>query len=312
MIMTMKRNIGRRREHSRISVSLFRNYTDPRPCDEVDLADFLLTSTYQGQVEAIRACVDKSDRRALKMRLPAITPSGVFSKRCNDELIRHSEIICIDIDGNQNPGIGDWQAVKSTIADIPGLWYAGLSAGGNGMFLLFRVAHPKWHAEHFAAIARELQGRGLIVDIACKDVARLRGASYDPQPYYNPNTEAFAGILTAEPIPRHTTSPPSEPDRTANRVRQLVDTIERTDTDITDSYEEWYAIGRALAAEFGEGGRTWYHIISAQSSKYRPKECDQQYNKCLRTCSRTIIGTLFGICKNYGLTIKSCNYETAR
>lgn len=290
------------REPSKVSVSVFRNYTDSRPCREVDLADFLFASTYRKQVEAIRACPDKVERRVLKMRLPAITPSGVFSKRCNNGLIRYTGIICIDIDGDQNLDIGDWETVKSSVVDLPGLLYAGLSAGGNGMFLLFRVAYPDRHTEHFAALAFELQGRGVVVDAGCRDIARLRGASYDPQPYYNPNAEVFTRMLTPESIMRYVPPSPSESDRTALRVRKLVDMIEQTGTDITDFYDEWYAIGRALAAEFGESGRGWYHAISAQSSKYRPKECDRQYDRCLRTCSRTGIGTFFGICKNYGLT----------
>jgi hypothetical protein len=179
-----------------VSVSLFRGYSDARPVGVVSLFDFLLQPTYREQIEALRRCKYKAQRRELKSRLPAITPSGVFSKRCNGGLIRHSGFICIDIDGQDNPSITDWEAVKPSLSDIDGLWYGGLSASGSGLFLLFGIAHPERHAGHFHALARDLLGRGLIVDATCKDVARLRSASYDPNPIYLPDATHYDGFRT--------------------------------------------------------------------------------------------------------------------
>ena len=303
--MTIQKRLGRSVRPEKFSISLFRNYNSSIPCGEVDLFDFLNTSTHHQQVEEIRACTDKARRRELKSKLPAITPSGVFSKRCNAGLIKHSGIICIDIDGDQNPHIRNLEAQKSIISDLVGLWYVGLSASGNGLFLLFRVKYPEKHAEHFAALARELQYRGLTVDATCKDIARLRGASYDPNPYYNPDAGMFSDTLLLNHTPvRHTPPPPSKSDLTALRVRKLVSRIEQAGVNIADYYPDWYSIGRALASEFGELAREWYHVISAQSSKYNARECDRQYNRCIRTCAKTSINTFFWHCRQYGLTTK--------
>ena len=236
------------------------------------------------------------------------TPSGVFSKRSNAGLIRHSGMICIDIDQKDNPDINDWEALKSTISDFPGLWYAGLSVSGSGLFLIVTVKYPDKHLEHFHAIAGDLLERGVLVDAGCKDVSRLRGASYDPQPLYSPSVAPYEKIRLSKPISTATSVASASlgnRDLTAYRVDKLIGMIERSGIDITDDYnKEWYPIGRALAAEFGEEGRGRYHAISSQSSKYDPKECDMQYDRCLRSCSRTSIGTFFRICKQYGITAR--------
>ena len=283
-------------------VSLFSGFNDPIPSDKISLDAFITTSTYKPQVEEIRNCKNKEQRRKLKSQLPAITPSGLFLKRCNDGLLKHSGFICIDIDGKDNPDISDWDALKKSIADFEGLYYAGLSAGGNGLFLLFKLEYPEKHLEHFYALAQDLQDRGLVVDAACKDVSRLRCASYDPNPVYFPKAKHYTGLLSPglpQPI-----ATPEYSDKTASRVQQLVTLIESKGKNIADDYRDWYAIGRSLASEFGEGGRQWFHIISAQSKKYDGVECDKQYDNCLCTCKSTTIKTFFWYCRGYGLTTK--------
>lgn len=287
-------------------VSLFRGYNNSAPAGVVSLSDFLLSSTYKAQIGEIRSIPDKTRRRELKSKLPAITPSGVFSKRSNSGLIRHSGFICIDIDGQDNPDISDWEALKSSVSDLAGLWYAGLSASGNGLFLVFKVKYPEKHSEHFNSLARDVVERGITIDAQCKDVSRLRGASYDPQPLYCPSVAPHEGLLDNQArTPRN----PQNPERgseypaglTAIRVSKLVDAIERTGANIAELYPDWYAVGRALSSEFGEAGRAWYHSISRQSQKYDPAECDEQYDRCLATCSQTSIRTLFWICKQNGI-----------
>ena len=82
-------------------VSLFKGYTDSRPQAEVELAKWLLSLAYREQVEQIRRISDKKIRRELKASLPCITPSGIFTKRTISGLVRHSGMICIDIDGEE-------------------------------------------------------------------------------------------------------------------------------------------------------------------------------------------------------------------
>ncbi len=50
-------------------------------------------------VEKIRNEKDKEKRNELKMQLPSICFSGVFTKRAADYCIEHSGYICLDFDG---------------------------------------------------------------------------------------------------------------------------------------------------------------------------------------------------------------------
>lgn len=282
-------------------VSFFKNLTVKKPTKTINLLDFVLTDEYKNQVDRIRKTNNKDLQKALKSQLPAITPSGTFKRRRNGELIQYSGIICIDIDGKDNPDIKDWDMLKKSLSDIQGLFYAGLSAGGNGIFLMIRIAYPDKHLKHFLSIEKELQSRGIVIDSACKDVARLRFASFDAQPYFCTSNGAY---LHFEEKPPQIASnyPKSYANNTDSRVEELIEKIEYLQLDITRHYRDWFAIGRSLASEFGEAGRNYFHRISYFYSNYSENECDKQFDKCLQNCSQTSIRTFFYHCKNYDLT----------
>ncbi len=68
--------------------------------------------------------------------MPAFTPSGIFKNpRNNDNLVRHSKFVCIDIDGKDNTDIMNFKELKKEFKKIKNIAYAGLSVGGNGYFL---------------------------------------------------------------------------------------------------------------------------------------------------------------------------------
>lgn len=67
-----------------------------------------------------------------------------------------------------------------------------------------------------------------------------------------------------------------------NQFENYLQQIEYTETDITQGYDNWRNIGFALADEFGEMGRDYFHRISKFNSAYDYKECDVQYNNCLK------------------------------
>lgn len=300
--------IGRSKYPNKIGacVSLFSGYENPKPIKTVSLFDFLLQPTYKKQVEEIRACTDKEIRRKMKSKLPAITPGGIFRKRCNSGLINFSGFIGIDIDGDDNPGIADFNAVKRTLIDLPGLCYAGLSASGNGLFLLMRVMCPERHDEHYSAIVKDLADMGLTADVQCRDIARLRGASYDPEPYFNPEVDVYSKLLTpAKPEPSMPVMKYQFADMDEYRAGLLVKKIQQAGIDITDDYRTWFSIGCSLAAGFRENGRDWFHTVSSQSPKYNSSECDVQYDRCLKSCTRTSISTFFWYCREYGITTTS-------
>lgn len=89
------------------------------------------------------------------------------------------------------------------------------------------------------------------------------------------------------------------------KVEALIETIRSSQTDITSDYNDWLKVGFALAGEFGEAGRRYFHAISSINAAYDHAESDTKYTECLKSSTgRTDISTLFYIAKTQGVSIK--------
>ena len=135
-------------------VSGFASYTDAVP-HPVNLLAFLRSEKYANRVLEIREIEDKEQRDALKAKLPAITPSGIFSpSRGASNLIKHSGLIQFDVDATENPGIS-FNDLKEQLCNIQEVAYCGLSVSGRGLWGLVPIQWAKWHREHFKALKRQ-------------------------------------------------------------------------------------------------------------------------------------------------------------
>lgn len=93
---------------------------------------------------------------------------------------------------------------------------------------------------------------------------------------------------------------------TATKVEKLIDLLKSSHTDITADYNDWLKVGFALASEFGESGRSYFHDISSINQGYSQAESDTKFTECLKSDSgRTDISTLFYLAKNKGITLFS-------
>lgn len=297
-----------------------------------DIITFLLSNEDKERVMAIREESDKDRRRELKKQLLAITPAGVFHPRRSKEcIVSYSGLLCIDIDGQDNPHISDWAKVTHQLgAQSPNVVYAGISAGGNGCFAIYRIATPQRYKQHWFEIAAAIRSNGLNPDKACHDISRVRYATYDPNPYLNREATPHrlnnlnGDIQTNRPklAPQsfetsqmgQLSNGDSKREYTANN-RQITDNksrylFQRVETavqhlasraiNIAEDYYDWFRIGCALASTFGELGRPLFHTISAQSAKYRPAECDMQFARCMK-CNNINIATLLHYFKQVGV-----------
>jgi len=87
-------------------------------------------------------------------------------------------------------------------------------------------------------------------------------------------------------------------------IEQITQRIESSQTDLTADYADWRDIGFALADEFGESGRDYFHRISKFNADYSSDECNTQFDKCLKAKGHGItIKTLFHLAKNAGINI---------
>lgn len=282
-----------------VLISYFENYKAVFPKANVSLFEWVTTDMYKAKIEELRKSTNEVNIKKIKSGLPAVTISGRFEKRNVKCLIQHSGFICVDIDGKDNPHINDWNNVKDKLSEISNVAYAGLSASGNGMFVLLPLAYPEKHVEHFTALeAFFLLVCNIKIDQACKDVCRLRGISFDSSPYINCNAEPVTTFLSN----RHmTTFKPKGATSESNTAKEIINEILSQKTDITESYKDWFSVGCIIANIYGEHGRKTFHDISQFSTKYNRVEADRQYNACLKTKYPYRIGSLIHI-KNKNLT----------
>lgn len=258
---------------------------------EVTLKDFLVTDKYKDIAELIRSGATPEQRHAIKdehsAELPCVTPSGLFKGRGAANLVEHSGLLCIDIDGHDNSE-ETMARVRSILSSLPYVAYASLSISGDGYFAVIPIEHPEHHKAHYLAIETEFKETyGIVLDKSCKDVSRLRYATYDEHPYYNPNATSYYHEYI-EPQKQetvyHTTysaSPFFSGDYDITRsVRDLdakIKTLTEKRIPVADDYKAWRDLGMSLAT-LGEEGRARYHAISSISSKYDKAECDKYYS----------------------------------
>lgn len=269
---------------------------------EIPLRDFLFCNQYKEQIEYIRSIEDEEQQKSLKKQLPLATISGTFVPiRKAENLVTHSNLLCIDIDKKDNMGVTWFDDLKHEWHNIPQILYAGRSIRGKGWFAIFRIAYPDRHKAQFEALQRDFISSGLIIDQACKDVCRMRFISYDPEPYVNEAATLYTKVWM-EPKPAyHSSCTYSGGDM--EQVERCCRIIADRGIDITATYDDWFHVGAALAS-LGERGRNLFHLVSSQNAKYKAAETDKKFDNLLRNVSSINIGTFFHICSLHGINRK--------
>lgn len=141
------------------------------------------TGKYTEQIKALRSATGE-ERDRLKKLLPAFLWSGTFSQRAAKGLIRHSGLICADIDKIAER-VGELHDIAR---NDPHVVTAFVSPSGNGIKIVFHVpAEAKLdHSEKFQAVRAHVASHyNAQVDDKAKDVARLCFVSHDPAAFYN-------------------------------------------------------------------------------------------------------------------------------
>ena len=285
-----------------IQISVYRGVRDTKGHIST-LSDFLSNVEYDA-IQELRSCSDPGKRKRIKLSLPQATISGIFSPtRAAENLVRHSGLICVDIDKKDNLHLGNLDTlIEDTLSRIDEVAYASRSVSGNGYFVIIPLKYPEAHKAHFEKLVRDFAALDIVIDRACGDVSRLRCQSYDLHQYINLEAKPYEGLYH-KPKPIRSVFSYNLSDIDAeDKVAGLCRIISQQHIDLTANYEDWMKIGAALSS-LGESGRQWFHLCSAQNGKYNAAECDRKFNNLLRSNRRIGIGTFFYLCKNAGLEV---------
>lgn len=293
-----------------VEVSIFKNYHCPDNPRTVNLLKWLTSSKYAPHVERIRATAEKLERDKLKANLPAITPSGLFTHRAEAGLVRHSGLIQFDIDTKENAHIANFEDLKREICNLAQVAYCGLSVSGKGFWGLVPVSDPANHRRHFEALKADFGQWGIVLDDKPANVASLRGYSWDPEAYFNPEAMVYTKLSKYSPPRLQISSPPTGSE--TQKVEACLAAVEASQIDITGSYSDWFAIGCSLANEFGEAGRDYFHRASRFHLSYNPTQADRQFTQCLKHKYRYTIATFFHITGLHGVTYKRAHEDFSK
>lgn len=295
-------------------VSFFSRIDDKRP-KAVNLYDLLLSNAWREKVlQARMALANKGEKnyKEIKSGLPAYTISGLFAESKDDSLIKHSGLVCIDIDKKDNPDLENLDDLKSLIAVVPHVAYCGYSVSAQGFFCIIPISNPEKHEAHFRALEKDFLRCNIMIDKTCKNVGRKRFVSYDPEPYINLDAETYTRVYE-DMGDRYCRYPSKErklnatvfdTDKTQKKVLDVIETSELWRIDMTGDYKQWTNIGFALVNTFGEEGREMFHRISAVATSYDYRECDKKYTDLIRGSKGSVkIGTFFEMAKQAGVMV---------
>ena len=286
-----------------MQISFFPKIYARTPERETSVNEFLNNvkhGTFKHLIDPINKEPNKKKRKELKEKtLPYVTISGTFPEVRNKEgLAQHSGFLCLDIDDSADLA-KDWENVTNDRYT----YGAFKSASGLGLAVFIKI-HPTKHLESFLALERYyLENYQIILDKSCKDVTRPRYVSNDPNAFINFSADTFKSYLKKRDIvkklPQIITG--------KNDINYIIDQIKDRRVDITkSSYNVWLEIGFAIASEYGEAGRDYYHALSYYSDKYKSDVCNRQYNHCLRSKGSGVqMATLFYYAKEANLDLVS-------
>jgi hypothetical protein len=254
-----------------VEVSCFKNYWEEKNPRNVNLIAWLTSTKYQYKVDVIRAIDDKAKRGEIKATLPAITPSGLFRTRetkvpLQEKLISHSGLIQIDVD---NLDKGDLKYIKKDLQTLDEIAYLGISVSGRGLWGLIPIPpDPEYHRDYFEVLSQTFEELlGITLDKKPKNVASLRGYSYDSEAYFNHSAIPF--INKSKPIPRTNTKPARTERSQATSSKGLEDWIVREMENLTvgDRHAGRLKLARQ-AGGFVAGGSMDAEILERLTASY--------------------------------------------
>tara|TARA_R110000803_G_scaffold56959_3_gene114677 strand:+ start:14098 stop:16521 length:2424 start_codon:yes stop_codon:yes gene_type:complete len=180
------------------NVTIFKNIKETEAPFHRDVA-VVLNRIKEGAtkdlVKRIRKETDKSERNELKKNLPAICFSGIFIKRTDKSLSKHSGLICLDFDGY--PKTKGLLQHKENLTRDKFVYSVFISPSGNGLKVLVKIpADVSNHKNYFNSLNTHFDSP--YFDKMCSNVSRVCYESYDPLLFINENSSLWDKIEELE------------------------------------------------------------------------------------------------------------------
>jgi KaiC/GvpD/RAD55 family RecA-like ATPase len=128
-----------------------------------------------------------------KKMLPSVTFAGTFTKRAMDSLKEWSGMIILDIDGLSTAQVNHYKVAFAEDKHVHACFISPSQAGLKILIKVLNVVGPENHLRAFLALEDYFKNNyAVALDKSGKDISRLCYVSYDPEMYFNPDSEEFA------------------------------------------------------------------------------------------------------------------------
>jgi predicted P-loop ATPase len=281
-------------------VSIFKHAKDPKSERNLSVDSFfdgVKNGQWQDQI------LDFRTGKIEKTALNAVTASGVFKERKSNLLIKHSGMICIDIDAKDQICDFDIEQIKED--DF--VYCVHRSCSGNG-FAVYVKIDPERHLDAFLGLEEYFfVNYSIVVDKSCKDISRLRFVSYDPELHLNEKAKVFKKYLKKKEVERKNHKQiviKSDFDEMVKNASSM---------NLFDDYSDYIKLAFALASEFGANGEMYFHALCQSSSKYDEVKASKHYQKaCSRDETGVSIATVYWKFKDAGISLTSEKTEAIK
>ena len=152
---------------------------------------YIITRRYMPETEQLRAIADDDKARDFKgAKLDYVTPSGIFSYCSDNSLVRHSGVLCMDLDHLDNRAEDLFQLLIHEPMFQTLLLFRSPRGNGLKWFIhidLSRCDHRTWFTavRNYLMYTYHLEDKQ--VDKACGNPSRACYLCYDPEAYILPS-----------------------------------------------------------------------------------------------------------------------------
>lgn len=286
-------------------VSIFKQirYTKyPENIELITVLEQIRDGRWEDLVTQCRLISDKEERNKFKDSMPRICFSGQFQTRNDIGLEEHSGFISLDLDDILN-----LQELVDLLQKDKYVYSVFMSTSGSGLRVLIKIEKDK-HREAFHGLLKYMHDTyNVTCDLNGISVSKPFCVTYDPNLFINEKSLLFKKYVKETPvkeIPNFVHTPED--------FQSVLNQIVNRNVSIAEEYLDWIKVGMAIADQFGENGRDYFHQISRPSTKYSAKETDDHYKYFLRrhATNKANIATFYYFAKLNGINITSERTKT--
>lgn len=245
---------------------------------------------WKDNIIRLREMTDKEEQKRCKLRFPSWIAGGTFPYKqlFDDNIISYTNLMVMDIDEHDNPDV-DLDVIKQYLFYLECTLLVSKSIRGNGLYVVVAIDDGAYTKEYYSAFADLIERQfDVKVDRACKNVARKRFISYDPDILIKDDEAEIVPLKAqfetekAESVGKETSHPNDifgwSDEFTCGAIALLIEKYGyRANTE-----PEWFMDGLRLAT-FGEWGRHLFIELSRRSDKFKSeKEASRKFDACKR------------------------------